>query len=120
MLVSTDEICAGIKDIFDNIRAIAEPAGALSTAGIKKYIKEHNIKNKKIVSILCGANINFHRLRHISERSQIGEKKEMLLSICIPEEKAASYHFVHIYHNIQSQNVIIDMLKIKKPMFLLV
>ncbi len=89
VLVSTDEICASIKDIFDNIRAIAEPAGALSTAGIKKYIKQHNIKNKNFVSILCGANINFHRLRHISERAQIGEKKEILLAISIKEEKGS-------------------------------
>ncbi len=87
VLVSTDEICAGIKDIYDDIRAVAEPAGALSTAGIKKYINLHNIKNKQFVSILCGANINFHRLRHISERAQIGEKKEILLSIKISEKK---------------------------------
>ena len=87
VLVTTDEICAGIKDIYDDIRAIAEPAGALSTAGIKKYIKKHNIKNKQFVSILCGANINFHRLRHISERAQIGEKKEILFSITIKEKK---------------------------------
>jgi len=87
ILVSTDEICASIKDIYDDIRAIAEPAGALSTAGIKKYIYKNNIKNKTFVSILCGANINFHRLRHISERAQIGEKKEILLSISIREKK---------------------------------
>ncbi|RAP29765.1 threonine ammonia-lyase, biosynthetic [Candidatus Marinamargulisbacteria bacterium SCGC AG-414-C22] len=95
--VTTDEICAAIKDIYDNSRAIAEPAGALSLAGIKKYIKDNEITQKNICSILCGGNINFHRLRHISERTEIGENKEILIAIKIPEKKGSflnlSQHF---------------------------
>jgi threonine dehydratase len=91
--VSTDEICAGIKDIYDDCRAIAEPAGALSVAGMKKYSKQHNLQNKTLVGILCGANINFHRLRHISERAQIGEKEEALYAVEIPEKKGSFLNF---------------------------
>lgn len=87
--VTTDEICAGIKDIYDDIRAIAEPSGALSLAGMKRYVAANNIKNKICLGILCGANVNFHRLRHISERSEIGEKKEILLSLSLPETKGS-------------------------------
>jgi len=84
--VSTDELCAAIKDIFDETRAIAEPSGALSLAGIKKFAKTHSLTGKTCVGILCGANINFHRLRHISERAEIGESQEALFAIKIPEK----------------------------------
>ena len=85
ILVSTDEICSGIKDLYEETRTIAEPAGALSIAGIKKFIKQKKIKNKNIVSIFCGANMNFDRLRHVSERSDTGELNEMLIGVTIPE-----------------------------------
>ena len=85
ILVSTDEICAGIKELYDETRTIAEPAGALSIAGIKKFIKSHNVKNKTFVAIFCGANMNFDRLRHVSERSEIGELNEMIIGVTIPE-----------------------------------
>ena len=85
ILVSTDEICSGIKDLYEETRTIAEPAGALSIAGIKKFIKQKKIKNKTIVSIFCGANMNFDRLRHVSERSDTGELNEMLIGVTIPE-----------------------------------
>ena len=83
--VSTDEICAGIKDLYEETRTIAEPAGALSIAGIKKFVKQKKIKNKTIVSLFCGANMNFDRLRHVSERSDTGELNEMLVGVTIPE-----------------------------------
>ncbi|RAP34569.1 threonine ammonia-lyase, biosynthetic [Candidatus Marinamargulisbacteria bacterium SCGC AG-439-L15] len=92
-LVTTDEICASIKDIYDNIRAIAEPAGAMSLAAIKKYTAQHGLKNKVCVGLLCGANINFHRLRHISERAEIGENKEALFAVNIPEQKGEFLRF---------------------------
>ena len=92
-LVTTDEICAAIKDIYDNIRAIAEPAGAMSLAAIKKYITDHQLTNKVCVGLLCGANINFHRLRHISERAEIGENKEALFAVNIPEQKGEFLRF---------------------------
>ena len=85
VLVSTDEICAGIKDLYDETRTVAEPAGALSIAGIKKYIKTKKISKKNIVGIFCGANMNFDRLRHVSERSDLGELNEMVLGVTIPE-----------------------------------
>ena len=86
VLVSTDEICAAIKDIFDDTRSITEPAGALAVAGMKKYVEENNIQNQLIVAIDSGANINFDRLRHVAERSDLGEHREALFAVTIPEE----------------------------------
>ncbi len=87
--VTNDEICTGIKDIFDDTRVIAEPAGALSVAAIRKYCNLHNIKGKKLSGILCGANVNFHTLRYVSERCELGEQKEAVFAVTIPEEKGA-------------------------------
>lgn len=87
--VSNDEICTGIKDIFDDTRVIAEPAGALSIAAIRKYCREHNIQGKRLTGILCGANINFHTLRYVSERCELGEQKEAVFAVNIPENKGA-------------------------------
>ncbi len=84
--VSTDEICAAIKDIFDETRHIAEPAGALATAGLKAYVKSNSVSQKTLISINCGANTNFDRLRHIAERAEIGENKEAIFSVEIPEK----------------------------------
>jgi len=86
ILVSTDEICAAIKDIFDDTRSITEPAGALAVAGMKKYVEERGIENKNIVVIDSGANINFDRLRHVAERAELGEHREALFAVTIPEE----------------------------------
>ncbi len=86
MLVSTDETCAAIKDVFEDTRTMLEPAGALATAGMKKYLRQHNISNKQIISICSGANINFDRLRHVAERAELGEKREALLAVTIPEK----------------------------------
>ena len=86
VLVSTDEICAAIKDIFDDTRSIAEPAGALAVAGMKKYVEEQNISDQVIVAIDSGANINFDRLRHVAERSDLGEHREALFAVTIAEE----------------------------------
>lgn len=86
VLVSTDEICAAIKDIFDDTRSITEPAGALAVAGMKKYVEAKKIKGKKLVAIDSGANINFDRLRHVAERSELGEHREALFAVTIPEE----------------------------------
>ena len=86
VLVSTDEICAAIKDIFDDTRSITEPAGALAVAGMKKYVEDKNIKNQRLVAIDSGANINFDRLRHVAERSELGEHREALFAVTISEE----------------------------------
>jgi threonine dehydratase len=74
ILVSTDEICAAIKDIFDDTRGIAEPAGALALAGLKRHVQETGIQGQNLVAIESGANINFDRLRHIAERAELGER----------------------------------------------
>lgn len=83
--VSTDEICAAIKDIFDDTRSIAEPAGALAVAGLKKYVAQKKLNGKTLVAINSGANMNFDRLRHVSERAEIGEQREALFAVTIPE-----------------------------------
>ncbi|OOF71476.1 threonine ammonia-lyase, biosynthetic [Rodentibacter caecimuris] len=90
VLVDNDEICAAMKDVFENVRAIAEPSGALSVAGLKKYAKLHSISGKKMATILSGANLNFHTLRYVSERCEIGENREALLAVTMPE-KAGSF-----------------------------
>lgn len=93
ILVSTDEICAAIKDIFDDTRTIAEPAGALSLAGLKKYISRESVKNQHLLAIHSGANINFDRLRHVAERAEFGERREALLAVQIPEEPGSFLTF---------------------------
>ena len=93
--VTTDEICAAIKDIFEDTRSISEPSGALSIAGLKKY-RETSGKGRpgeNYVAVVSGANMNFDRLRHISERTEIGERREMLLSVTIPEEQGSFRRF---------------------------
>tara|TARA_B100000614_G_scaffold254720_1_gene270596 strand:- start:134 stop:1660 length:1527 start_codon:yes stop_codon:yes gene_type:complete len=93
ILVNTDEICSGIKDLYDETRTVAEPAGALSIAGIKKFIKLKKLSKKNIVGIFCGANMNFDRLRHVSERSELGELNEMLVGVTIPEKPGSFKKF---------------------------
>ncbi|HQQ62033.1 MAG TPA: threonine ammonia-lyase, biosynthetic [Pseudomonadales bacterium] len=83
--VTTDEICAAIKDIFEDTRSIAEPSGALALAGLKKYLQENKLRGENVVAIDSGANINFDRLRYISERTETGEKREAVLAVTIPE-----------------------------------
>lgn len=85
MTVSTDETCAAIKDVFEDTRTMLEPAGALATAGMKKYINQNQLKEKHIISITSGANLNFDRLRHVAERAELGEKREAILAVTIPE-----------------------------------
>jgi len=82
---NTDEICAAIKDIFDDTRAIAEPAGALALAGLKKYVQATDTRQRNYLAVVSGANTNFDRLRYISERTEIGEGKEAVLAVSIPE-----------------------------------
>ncbi len=93
MTVNTDEICAAIKDIFDDTRSITEPAGALAVAGIKKYIEQHGLKDKTLVAINSGANMNFDRLRYVSERAELGEHREGLITVTIPEKPGSFRKF---------------------------
>jgi threonine dehydratase len=93
ILVSTDEICAAIKDIFDDTRSIAEPAGALAVAGIKKYVERDGTGSGALVAIDSGANMNFDRLRHVSERAELGERNEAVLAVTIPEKPGSFRRF---------------------------
>lgn len=94
--VDSDEICAAVKDIFEDVRAIAEPSGALSLAGLKKYVQQHDIQGERLAHILSGANLNFHGLRYVSERCELGEKREALLAVIIPEQKGSFLKFCQL------------------------
>ena len=89
--VNTDEICAALKDIFDDTRSICEPSGALAVAGLKKYVRQQQCSDNTLIAINSGANMNFSRLRHIAERTDLGEKREALLAAQI-SEKPGSFH----------------------------
>lgn len=97
--VTNDEICAALKDIFDDTRAIGEPSGALSLAGLKKYTLEHQVKGARMAAILSGANVNFHSLRYVSERCELGEKREGVLAVTIPEQKGSFLRFCQTLGN---------------------
>ena len=96
IVVSTDEICAATKDIFDDTRSIAEPAGALGTAGLKRYVERTGITDANLIAIHCGANLNFDRLRHIAERAELGERREALLAVTIPEQPGSFRKFCQV------------------------
>lgn len=97
--VSTDETCAAIKDVFEDTRTLLEPAGALGVAGMKKYIERTGSKNQKFVAISSGANINFDRLRHVAERAELGERREALFAITIPEQPGSFRKFCETIGN---------------------
>ena len=93
VLVTGDEICAAIKDIFDETRSVAEPAGALAVAGLKKYVEREGLRGADLVAVDSGANLNFDRLRYIAERAETGEQREALLAVTIPEEPGSFRSF---------------------------
>ena len=95
LLVSVDEICAAVKDIFEDTRSIPEPAGALALAGLKQYVQRERISGRELVAIFSGANVNFDRLRHIAELSALGENREALLAIHIPERPGSFKRLCH-------------------------
>lgn len=99
LLVSTDETCAAIKDVFEETRTMLEPAGALAVAGMKKYIQQHDLKDQELIAIASGANINFDRLRHVTERSELGEQREALLAVTIPEKPGSFREFCQAIGN---------------------
>ena len=91
--VDTDAICAAIKDAFEDTRSILEPAGALSIAGVKAYCERHRTRDKTYVAIACGANMNFDRLRFVAERAELGEEREAVLAVTIPERPGSFREF---------------------------
>ena len=93
MTVDTDAVCAAIKDVFVDTRSIVEPAGALAVAAIKQYVAQHKTKGETYAAILCGANMNFDRLRFVAERAGVGEEREALFAVTIPEERGSFKRF---------------------------
>ena len=91
--VSNDEICAAIKDIFDDTRSIMEPAGALAVAGLRVWLERNQVTNTRVVAVLSGANMNFDRLRFVAERAELGEAREALFGVTIPERPGAFREF---------------------------
>ncbi|MFM2185513.1 MAG: threonine dehydratase IlvA [Pseudomonadota bacterium] len=96
VLVDTDEVCAAIKDIFQDTRSVMEPAGALGVAAMKQYVERHQLKGKTLVAITCGANMNFDRLRFVAERAEFGEQREALFAVTIPERPGAFRAFCEL------------------------
>ena len=91
--VTNDEVCAAIKDVFDDTRTIMEPAGALSVAGLKTWVEREGVRDLSLVAVLSGANMNFDRLRFVAERAEVGEARETLLAVTIPERPGAFREF---------------------------
>ncbi len=96
IVVDTDAVCAAIKDVFQDTRAILEPAGALGVAGVKQYVATHKCKGRTLVAITCGANMNFDRLRFVAERAEFGEQREALFAVTIPEERGSFKRFCEL------------------------
>ena len=96
IVVDNDAICAAIKDVFEDTRSILEPAGALALAGIKEYAKRNHLQDKTLIGIASGANMNFDRLRFVAERAEIGEKREAVLAVTIPEKPGAFKSFCRL------------------------
>ncbi|GGS07796.1 L-threonine dehydratase [Deinococcus sedimenti] len=94
--VNTDEVCAAIKDVFDDTRAVMEPAGALAVAGLKRFVQERGVRGETLVALTCGANVNFDRLRHVAERAEIGERREAIFAVTIPERPGAFREFIEV------------------------
>jgi threonine dehydratase len=93
LLVDTDAICAALKDVFEDTRAVLEPAGALSVAGVKAWCERHRSRDHTYVAIACGANMNFDRLRFVAERAELGEQREAILAVTIPERPGSFREF---------------------------
>lgn len=93
MLIDTDGICAAIKDVFEDTRSILEPAGALAIAAAKAYVEREGITDQTLVAVACGANMNFDRLRFVAERAELGERREAIFAVTIPEERGSLRKF---------------------------
>jgi threonine dehydratase len=100
VVVDTDAVCAAIKDVFVDTRSIVEPSGALAVAAIKQYVAQHKTKGETYAAILCGANMNFDRLRFVAERAEVGEEREALFAVTIPEERGSFKRFCELIGNL--------------------
>jgi threonine dehydratase len=106
ILVDTDDICAAIKDVFEDTRSILEPAGALAIAGSKAYVERERIIDRTLIAVACGANMNFDRLRFVAERAEFGERREAIFAVTIPEERGSFRKFCQCLdkHNLTEFN----------------
>ena len=106
ILVDTDAICAAIKDVFEDTRSILEPAGALAVAGAKEYARQHKLKDKNLIAVTSGANMNFDRLRFVAERAEFGEQREAVFAVTLPEKPGAYKKFLSLIgkHNVTEFN----------------
>jgi threonine dehydratase len=106
ILVDTDDTCAAIKDVFEDTRSILEPAGALAIAGAKAYVEREGVRDQTLVAVACGANMNFDRLRFVSERAELGERREAIFAVTIPEARGSFRRFCACLdrHNITEFN----------------
>lgn len=102
LLVDTDAVCAAIKDVFVDTRSIVEPAGALAVAAVKQYVAAHKTRGETYAAILCGANMNFDRLRFVAERAEVGEEREALFAVTIPEERGSFRRFCELIGDLPS------------------
>jgi threonine dehydratase len=96
VVVDTDAICAALKDVFEDTRAILEPAGALAIAGVKAWVGKTKAKDETYVAVACGANMNFDRLRFVAERAELGEQREAILAVTIPERRGSFREFCRL------------------------
>jgi threonine dehydratase len=96
VLVDTDAICAAIKDVFEDTRTVLEPAGALAIAGVKAYAERHKLKNQTLVAVASGANMNFDRLRFVAEQAEVGEQREAVLAVTVPEQPGSFRKFCNL------------------------
>lgn len=99
VVVNTDAICAAIKDVFQDTRSVLEPAGAMAVAGAKQYAAEHKLKGKTLVAVACGANMNFDRLRFVAERAEVGEMREAVFAVTMPEQRGGFRRFCELVGN---------------------
>lgn len=99
IVVDNDAICAAIKDVFEDTRSILEPAGALAVAGAKEYARRHKLRDKSLVAVASGANMNFDRLRFVAERAELGEQREAVLAVTIPEKPGSFRKFISVLGN---------------------
>ena len=99
IVVDNDAICAAIKDVFEDTRSILEPAGALAVAGAKEYARRHKLRDKSLVAVASGANMNFDRLRFVAERAELGEQREAVLAVTIPEKPGSFKKFISVLGN---------------------
>jgi threonine dehydratase len=94
--VDTDALCAAIKDVFEETRSLLEPAGALPIAGLKQYVARHGLRDEALIAVASGANLNFDRMRFVAERAEVGEQREALFAVTIPEERGSFRRFVNL------------------------